>query len=121
MKPTVVDKPVVGLIARLDQPDEVIDQLLPLLDDEELDRAASFRRPILRTRFIAGRAFLRMALGHQLGKNPRSLRFAYGRHGKPSLHEPLLRLLASDTCVSGRVSNPLAGASGLHTGRGLDV
>jgi 4'-phosphopantetheinyl transferase len=59
-----------------------------LLQPEESERAARFRFPEHRGRFIAARGILRTILGIHLGCEPQSLRFEYGRHGKPGLAEP---------------------------------
>jgi len=77
-----------AIVARLDLSDHSIAALEPLLDVEERARADRYRLPILRTRFIAGRAFLRLALADRLEADPRELRFTYGRHGKPELDAP---------------------------------
>ena len=55
------------------------------LAPDEKARAARFRFPIHRDRFIAGRGLLRNLLGTYLGIEPGSLEFTYGPHGKPAL------------------------------------
>ena len=59
-----------------------------ILQPDESERAARFRFPEHRARFIAARGILRSILGIHLGCAPQSLRFAYGEHGKPGLAEP---------------------------------
>jgi 4'-phosphopantetheinyl transferase len=56
-----------------------------MLDRAEQDRAARFRRPEDRVRFLVGRAALRQVLGTWLDCDPAALRFRYGPHGKPVL------------------------------------
>jgi 4'-phosphopantetheinyl transferase len=55
------------------------------LSPDELARAARYRRPADRERFIAGRAQLREILGHRLDRQAASLQFEYSASGKPSL------------------------------------
>ena len=52
---------------------------------DEIERAARYRFPRDRSRFVAGRALLRELLGGYLGRRPSELAFEYGRHGKPRL------------------------------------
>ena len=59
-----------------------------LLQPDESSRAARFRFPHHRARFIAARGILRSVLAIHLECAPESLRFAYGKHGKPALAEP---------------------------------
>ncbi|HWO89921.1 MAG TPA: 4'-phosphopantetheinyl transferase superfamily protein [Gemmatimonadales bacterium] len=55
------------------------------LSDDERDRAARFRSPDDRRRFIVGRGMLRLILSRYLAVPPEDLRFRYGEHGKPEL------------------------------------
>jgi 4'-phosphopantetheinyl transferase len=55
------------------------------LSTDEHERAAHFRFPHLRERFIAGRAALRAVLARYTGTAPGELRFRYGARGKPAL------------------------------------
>jgi 4'-phosphopantetheinyl transferase len=57
--------------------------LAGLLDDRECERAARFRAPIDRARFVARRGRLRQILGQALGCSPRAVRFGEGAFGKP--------------------------------------
>jgi 4'-phosphopantetheinyl transferase len=57
------------------------------LSANERARAASFGRPDLRRRYVAGRGALRQILGGYLGLAPADLRFVYGEQGKPRLAE----------------------------------
>jgi 4'-phosphopantetheinyl transferase len=58
------------------------------LSADELERCDRFKFPHLRRRYAIGRAALRTVLGAALGREPGSLRFAYGPQGKPALAEP---------------------------------
>jgi 4'-phosphopantetheinyl transferase len=58
---------------------------ISMLDRAEQERAARFRRPADRVRFLVGRAALRQVLGTWLDCDPAALRFRYGPHGKPVL------------------------------------
>ena len=55
------------------------------LSGEEVIRAARIGAAAARSRFVIGRTLLRGALGHYLGREPASLGFALGAHGKPAL------------------------------------
>ena len=72
-------------VARLDLPAVHVSGLSGLLSPDEKTRASGFVVAEARNRFIAGRAFLRMLLGDLLSRDPVSLRFQYGRSGKPAL------------------------------------
>lgn len=55
------------------------------LSEEEALRAARIGMAAARAQFVIGRTLLRYVLGHYLGREPASLRFAIGPHGKPAL------------------------------------
>jgi 4'-phosphopantetheinyl transferase len=74
--------------SRLDLSDAALRGLSETLCEEELSRAHSFRFPVVRRRFVAGRGTLRAILGKYLSIDPRRLVFSYGSHGKPSLRDP---------------------------------
>ncbi len=74
--------------APLDIDQDKLRRLERLLQPDEGERAARFRFPEHRARFIAARGILRSILGVHLGCAPQDLRFAYGEHGKPNLAEP---------------------------------
>ena len=59
-----------------------------LLDADERARAQQFSQTLARTRFVVGRAGLRTLLGRYLKIDPRAVRLAYGKKGKPYL-DPL--------------------------------
>ena len=69
----------------LDSAPPALPQLAATLASEERQRAARFRFPRDRDRFIAGRGLLRAILGRYLDLDPAEVEFAYGPHGKPFL------------------------------------
>lgn len=64
-----------------------VGRLEPLLSPTEAARAARFRFPVDRDRFIAGRATLRRILSRYLAVAPADLALEYGARGKPLLAE----------------------------------
>jgi 4'-phosphopantetheinyl transferase len=64
---------------------------LALLSAEERQRADRFRTDLLRARYIAAHAALRLLLGRALGVPPDRLRFRRNAWGKPELAEGDLR------------------------------
>jgi 4'-phosphopantetheinyl transferase len=58
---------------------------LPLLTQEERDRAGRFRLARVRDQFVAARGRLRALLGHYLGLAPRDVPVQYADGGKPHL------------------------------------
>lgn len=58
---------------------------LHLLQQREHERAARLRDPRDRQRFMGCRAALRALLGECLGRDPASLEFLRGEHGRPEL------------------------------------
>lgn len=73
-------------VTRLDVDDERRAALARLLAPDERARAASFLRPHLSHRYVAGRGQLRLWLSKYLATDPSALEFRYGRDGKPMLH-----------------------------------
>lgn len=65
--------------------DDRLEQCLQVLANEETDRAAKFAFPFLRQRYIAAHGMLRLILGSLLNRDPASLSFRTGDHGKPFL------------------------------------
>ncbi|MEW6037332.1 MAG: 4'-phosphopantetheinyl transferase superfamily protein [Pseudomonadota bacterium] len=55
------------------------------LSEEEAIRAAHTGAAAARAQFVMGRTLLRGVLGHYLGREPASLGFTTGPHGKPAL------------------------------------
>jgi 4'-phosphopantetheinyl transferase len=68
-----------------DLPPAAAARLESLLSDEERGRAAAFRFPADRLRFVAGRGLLRVVLSRYLGQAPEEVRFSAGPGGKPGL------------------------------------
>ena len=79
----------------LDCSDEELQIGAALLSQEELDRAARFRFPRHRRRFIVRRAIRRVVLGHLVDAPPASLEFVEGEKGKPSLRDQPIAFNAS--------------------------
>jgi 4'-phosphopantetheinyl transferase len=69
----------------LDRPPDYVSQLAQTLTGDERERASRFKFERHRRRFIVGRGVLRLLLGRYLGLEPGSVRFKYGRQGKPEL------------------------------------
>ena len=72
-------------LADLDQPPKPLAELAATLAMDEPERAARFRFPEHRDRFIAGRGLLRELLGAYLNQPAAALCFKQGVHGKPAL------------------------------------
>lgn len=53
------------------------------IDEEERERAAAFKFPVHRDRFVRGRGMLRLVLSRHIGDDPDSFHFSYGEKGKP--------------------------------------
>jgi 4'-phosphopantetheinyl transferase len=73
--------------ATLDIPLRLANTLERTLAPDEQTRAAQFRFPLLRQRFIAGRGILRAILGRYLDMPPQTIHFDYTAHGKPFLQQ----------------------------------
>ncbi len=74
--------------ASLELPTDALSDLRRLLSGDELERADRFHFDRDRLRYIAARVLLRTLLGRYLDCGPTSIRFDYGRHGKPALVSP---------------------------------
>jgi 4'-phosphopantetheinyl transferase len=74
-------------LASLDEPPCVVTSLDAVLSEEEQRRANRFLRPQDGRHYRVGRGLLRQLLGAYLGVGAASLRFAYGRAGKPRLQD----------------------------------
>ena len=71
--------------ARVSDAEPHLDRLRPMLNSEELERAARFRVEGAARRFVVARAVLRSLLGLATEVDPAEVVFAYGEHGKPRL------------------------------------
>ncbi|MFZ1827504.1 MAG: 4'-phosphopantetheinyl transferase superfamily protein [Candidatus Competibacteraceae bacterium] len=85
MAVSVADDEVHVWLASLTPPDARLAALAATLNDEERERAARFRFPEHRDRFIAGRGGLRELLGIYLNESAGALQFHQGSRGKPVL------------------------------------
>ncbi|MEO0803025.1 MAG: 4'-phosphopantetheinyl transferase superfamily protein [Cyanobacteria bacterium J06642_2] len=65
------------------------DRWRALLSDDERERADRFKFQRDRDRFTVVRGILRTLLGQYLGREPRQVKFVYGKYGKPELAAPL--------------------------------
>ena len=74
--------------AGLDLEEECLRRLEKTLDPEETSRAARFRFPQHRARFIAAHGLLRSLLAAYLGVEPAGIGFTRTRYGKPALDRP---------------------------------
>lgn len=83
--PTLADDAIHLWWASLTPPPEQLTALAATLTAEEQERAAKFRFPEHRDRFIAGRGGLRELLGAYLDAPAAALRFRQGSRGKPAL------------------------------------
>lgn len=72
----------------LAQPVQRISELERVLSPDERERAARFRRDIIRHRFIVARGALRYLLGAYTGRPPEDVAFQYAEYGKPELPPP---------------------------------
>jgi 4'-phosphopantetheinyl transferase len=77
------------------QPAAVFDQLAAVLDEPELNRATAITEPAVHAEFVVSHGAARWILADLLGTTPRSLRWRYGRSGKPELAEPATDLQVS--------------------------
>lgn len=74
--------------ADLAQSPEQLAKLKAILAEDEQQRAAAFRLPVHRDRFIIGRGLLRALLAAYLEQAPNRLQLGVGSHGKPYLAGP---------------------------------
>jgi 4'-phosphopantetheinyl transferase len=72
-------------IAQVSQATDSLPFLEPCLDLRERERAARFRFPEDRARFVLGRVLLRHVLGHLLGQKPETIELATTELGRPVL------------------------------------
>jgi 4'-phosphopantetheinyl transferase len=103
----------------LDDVQYVDESLRGLLRPDEVARASRFHFERDRTRFIRGRAALRIVLGRYLRISPADIRFQYKDYGKPAIAFP-------DACQGLRFNVSHAGglaliAAGCGTAIGVDI
>jgi 4'-phosphopantetheinyl transferase len=72
----------------VDLPPEAVTRYEGLLDEGERARAAAFRGPRDRQRFVVAHGALRTLAGRELATEPATLAWAPGRFGKPELLPP---------------------------------
>lgn len=73
---------------RISLPSVDIEQALGVLSEDERRRAARYRFPAHRRRFLASRAGLRAILAMYLGRDPRAIELTAGAFGKPRVADP---------------------------------
>src|SRR5471030_1857148 len=72
-------------IAQVSRARDSLSFLEPCLDVRDRERAARFRFPEDRARFVLGRGLLRKCLGHYLQLTPEMIELAYSDRGRPVL------------------------------------
>ena len=72
----------------LEPAEPLLSRCMPLLTEDELDRAARFRFEKDRCQYAITRGVLRLLLGEYLQQPPESVRFRYNPQGKPELDAP---------------------------------
>lgn len=100
--------------APLDAMGDRLARLEAVLSRDERERAARFRFPDHRARFVAARGVLRNILAIHLSHAPDRLKFAYSEHGKPFVIEP------ADTRIEFNLSHS-SGVAIYAVSRGLKV
>ncbi|WP_088894043.1 4'-phosphopantetheinyl transferase family protein [Leptolyngbya ohadii] len=73
--------------ADLVRPDVELEELTPLLSEDEQQRASRFRFERDRRKYIICRGILRTLLSRYLQRDPIDLTFSYSKYGKPFLNE----------------------------------
>lgn len=77
------------ILARLDVPACDVDIAAAVLSADEHERAERFVFERDRNRYIVARAELRKLIGARLHVSPESIKFCYGKYGKPSIANQL--------------------------------
>lgn len=92
VKPETVSSPTGNLIEiilfPLESDDDERRNLIPLLSDDEIQRAARYRFDKHRNRFIMGRGTIRQILAAKGHCSPREISFELNQYGKPTLATP---------------------------------
>jgi 4'-phosphopantetheinyl transferase len=92
-EPLILTPDTVDVLAfTLDAAPVAVAEANALLDPDERRRAARFRFPGDRNRYVVGRATVRGVLAAGTGEDPAQLRFTYNERGKPYLAEPYSRI-----------------------------
>lgn len=78
-----LDDAIVVWVARVSAAHDSLIFLEPCLDLHDHERAARFRFPEDRARFVLGRGLLRKCLGHYLRQTPETIDLAYTDRGRP--------------------------------------
>ncbi|MGZ3157520.1 MAG: 4'-phosphopantetheinyl transferase family protein [Burkholderiaceae bacterium] len=97
----------------------LVEQFLPLLDQEELDRYRRFHFDHDRHTYLAAHALVRITLSRYASCSPAQWRFTRGVHGKPEI-EPVAGLPAFRFNLS-HTKGMVACAVALHHVCGVDV
>ena len=80
-----LDTSIVVWMAQVSTSREALVHLEAWLDPQDRQRAARFRLPEDRSRFILGRALLRKGVGHHLRRPPEEIELTYTQFGRPLL------------------------------------
>ncbi len=80
-----LDDAILVWMAHVSAARESLPFLEPCLDSHDLERAARFRMPEDRARFVLGRGLLRNFLGRYFQQTPESIELAYTARGRPIL------------------------------------
>jgi 4'-phosphopantetheinyl transferase len=89
---------VIVWIAQVSKAQDSLIFLEPCLDVRDRERAARFRFPEDRARFVLGRGLLRKCLGHYLQQTPETIELAYTDRGRPILpHDETVQFSISHT------------------------
>ncbi len=73
--------------AHLNLSDEEVNNLIPLLSEDEVERAEKYYFPLPRNHFVAVRGILRLILAQYLSITPNKIKFKYNEYGKPMLSD----------------------------------
>ena len=86
--------------AHLEQTEDAMATLGACLSAVEWQRANRFGTPLLRLRYVVGRALLRRALGSALGIAPRDVAIEAGRRGRPRVRGHDVDFNVTHTCAT---------------------
>lgn len=122
--PRPEDRPAPGEVAvwllRIPPAVAAAEEAAGMLDERERERAARFRHPTLRERYVASHVGLRTLLGGYLGTGPAEVEFTRDTCGMPDCDEPHGRpALAGDPTLCFSLSH--AGDAALYAVAGVTV